>query len=207
MSRRIGFLGGTFDPIHKGHIAIASHVRQVLELDEMQLIPNQIPPHKNAAQVSSVMRLKMVEIAAKKAQMSVNSLELQKPEPSYSIYTVQELRKAYPQDQLYFVMGMDSFASLSKWFRWNELLDWVNLVVCQRPSDKMPSEGAEFELWQRHQAVANSQVKAGEIICLQNPNYEISSSQIRSALANKNQLVVQWLEPEVLEFIQQNKFY
>lgn len=207
MSQRIGFFGGTFDPIHKGHLAIAQFVLDALALDELQLIPNHVPPHKSGPDVSAQHRLEMVRLATKKQpNFRVNALELEQDSPSYSIYTLQKLRACYPNDALFFMMGMDSFAKLSLWHKWDELLHHVNLVICQRPGDLLPSQGKEAQLWQQHQAPVTTTELAGQIICLQNPNYDISSTQIRTALLQQQDTSA-LLTPEVLAFIHSQQLY
>lgn len=205
--KRIGFLGGTFDPIHQGHLAMAGFAQKALALDELQLIPNHVPPHKDGPDVSPLDRLQMVQLAAQRQPgLTVNGLELEHDAPSYSVYTLETLRVKHPSDALFFIMGMDSFVSLSSWHKWDELLNHTNLVVCQRPGDHFPSQGPEAELWTQHQALPTTQSLCGQIICLQNPDWPISSTQIRHQLAQGKD-VSEWLTAEVAGYIQQKGLY
>lgn len=207
MSRRIGFLGGTFDPIHQGHLAMAQFVQQALALDELELIPNHVPPHKSGPDVSARDRLKMVELAAGSLSgISVNPLELEQDDPSYSVYTLEKLRATHPEQALFFIMGMDSFVNLSSWHQWDQLLTHVNLVVCQRPGDSVPAQGPEAELLAKCQTQANTQSLSGQIVILENPDWPISSTQIRAALAQGNAMD-KWLTPEVSSYIKHNNLY
>ena len=206
-AKRIGLLGGTFDPIHQGHIALANFVIQALSLDELQLIPNHVPPHKHGTQVAAHHRLHMAELAATaNPKISVNDIELSHAKPSYSIHTLAQLRKSHPHDALFFIMGMDSFCQLSTWHRWQELQLHCHLVVCQREGDTLPSTGPEAEWLKRHAAVSNSQALWGEIFCLNNPNWPISSSQIRQSLGQIPADTLE-LDATVYQYIQQHQLY
>ena len=205
--KRIGFLGGTFDPIHRGHLAMAEFSLTTLALDELQLIPNHVPPHKDGPDVSSQDRLQMAQLAAQSQPgLTVNALELEHDEPSYSVYTLEKLRTLHPSDALFFIMGMDSFVSLSRWHKWDELLNHTNLVVCQRPGERFPNQGIEAQLWTQHQAQPTTQSLSGQIICLHNPDWPISSTQIRHQLAQGHE-ANKWLVPEVADYIQQKGLY
>lgn len=207
MSRRIGLLGGTFDPIHNGHLAMAQFALNALSLDEVQLIPNHQPPHKSGTNVNAQQRLEMVQLAIQGLkQLSVNPLELEQDRPSYSLYTLEQLRAQHLEDALFFIMGMDSFASLSSWHKWEELLTFSNLVVCKRPGDTLPEQGLEAELLAAHLAPLTSSSHSGKVILLENPNWPISSTQVRNAL-RQGETPAQWLAPAVTQYIHKQKLY
>ncbi|MBD1389762.1 nicotinate-nucleotide adenylyltransferase [Neiella sp. HB171785] len=210
MTKRIGLLGGTFNPIHNGHLQLAGFVRQQLQLDEMQLLPNHLPPHKEQPLVTSAHRLAMAQAAINdEPQLQINPIELNRDEPSYSVETLRRLRQQHPQDAIFFTMGMDSFINLSSWYQWQQLLNLCHLVVCQRPGDQMPEQGPEAQLWQQF-GIANNQLQqlplVGHIICLHNPLWPVSSTEIRQQL-QCGEHANQWLPPAVAQYIADHQLY
>ncbi|MCM2679086.1 nicotinate-nucleotide adenylyltransferase [Echinimonas agarilytica] len=207
MTERIGFLGGTFDPIHRGHIEIAHFVHNQLNLNQLQLIPNHQPPHKNSTAVTAEHRLEMARIAAAPfTELSVNDIELNQNSPSYSVNTLRKLRKRHPDAALFFIMGMDSFANLSSWYRWDQLLHLCHLVVCRRPGDSVKANSLEEQLLKQYQSSAVAAENFGHIICLENPHWQISSTEIRTSLACQNENIPQ-LDPAVEDYIRAHQLY
>ncbi|MFG0834445.1 nicotinate-nucleotide adenylyltransferase [Aeromonas bivalvium] len=130
----VGILGGTFDPVHIGHLRPAIEARDALGLAEVRLIPNHIPPHRANPLCSSEQRLAMVRLAAaENPGFVVDERELKRDKPSWTIDTLIELRGELPDTPLCFLMGMDSLLTLPSWHRWQELLDYAHLVVSLRP--------------------------------------------------------------------------
>lgn len=148
--RRI-FFGGTFNPIHIGHTRVALECQQQLDAD-LVFVPCGDPPHKALPEVSASRRLAMVELAAAElnatmgeARFSVDALEVESQERSFTLNTLQRLRQRYPQGPLYWLIGMDSLVNLATWYRWQELTDWANILVVNRPGWQMPSAGVVFD--------------------------------------------------------------
>jgi nicotinate-nucleotide adenylyltransferase len=136
LGQRIGLLGGTFDPIHNGHLSLADYVLNALELDSILFIPAARPPHKGHATVTSFKhRSAMVKIAVlDKPRFFVSDMELQRSGPSYSIDTLKELRVLLgPEVHLFFIIGMDAFVELETWKNGKQLLDYADLAVVARP--------------------------------------------------------------------------
>ena len=136
LGRRVGILGGTFDPVHNGHLAIAEVVRQALALSSILFVPAFLPPHKPTYAISSFAhRSAMLELAvADRAGFSVSRLEAEREGPSYSIDTLITLRQALGKEvHLFFVIGMDAFAEIHAWKAYRELLDYASFVVIGRP--------------------------------------------------------------------------
>ena len=134
--RRIGLLGGTFDPIHNGHLRLADYVLNVLELDSVLFIPAARPPHKGHARVTSFQhRSAMVKIAVRdNPRFFVSDMEAQRSGPSYSVDTLKELRTLLdPGVLLFFIIGMDAFVELNTWKNCQQLLDYADLAVVARP--------------------------------------------------------------------------
>ena len=143
LPRRIGVLGGTFDPVHIGHLRGALEVAEMMALDELRLTPNARPPHRDTPQVSALDRLAMVECAvAGVATLVVDPRELQRDKPSYTIDTLELMRaELAADDQLFLLLGWDAFCGLPMWHRWEELLQHCHILVLQRPdADSEPPD-------------------------------------------------------------------
>ncbi|MEK6303989.1 MAG: nicotinate-nucleotide adenylyltransferase [Acidobacteriota bacterium] len=134
--RRIGAYGGTFDPVHNGHIEVARAVTKEFELDELLLIPAHRPPHKGASSISnSYHRYAMAVLATlDEPRVSVSTIELKAPNKPYSFETVERLKQACgPQTELFFVVGADSFEEINTWREPQRLLASSNLIAVTRP--------------------------------------------------------------------------
>jgi len=133
---RLGIMGGTFDPIHLGHLRAAEEIYWAFGLDQIVFVPAARPPHKDEVVAASALhRYEMVSLATVfTPYFTVSSVELQRPGKSYSIETVQELRRVYgPQARLYFIVGVDAFLEMSEWKRAGELLALSRVIVTARP--------------------------------------------------------------------------
>lgn len=210
IKQAIGLLGGTFDPIHIGHLRSAIILKEQLGLSEVRLLPNYIPPHKASPDSAPHHRLAMVELAvAHGSGLSVDARELKRDRPSYTVETLAELRQEHPNTPLCFLMGMDSFCSLNRWHRWQELLNYAHLVVSQRPGWRAEFNDTISALYQAHgtqDKTALHQRLAGHIYLLDNPQLEIASSQIRQIIYQGNN--PQYLLPDsVAAYIQQQGLY
>src|SRR5690606_13355397 len=207
MARRIGILGGTFDPVHIGHLRGALEVAEQFGLDELRLIPNCRPPHRDQPQSSAADRLAMVQLAvAGLPPLAVDDRELKRDKPSYSIDTLESLRaELAADDQLFLLVGWDAFCGLPTWHRWSELLDHCHLLVLQRPdADSEPPEALRDLLAARSvndpQALSGP---AGQIAFVWQTPLEVSATQIRQRLASGKSVRV--LVPDaVLAYIQEH---
>ncbi len=133
---RIGLLGGTFDPIHRGHVAIAEAARRALDLDRVLLLPSHVPPHRESLPVASAFhRFAMVAFATDEREgLLASDLELRRPAPSYTTVTLQHLIEAgHAPTQLFFIAGADAFAEIATWRGYPTLLDQAHFVVVSRP--------------------------------------------------------------------------
>ncbi|MGL5948849.1 MAG: nicotinate-nucleotide adenylyltransferase [Aeromonas sp.] len=184
----LGLLGGTFDPIHWGHLRPALEVKAALGLAEVCLLPNYRPPHKTATAVSAAQRLAMAQLAAREvAGFGVDGRELLRDAPSYSVDTLTALRAEHPDTPLCFIMGMDSLRSLPRWHRWLRLLELAHLVVCVRPDEVATALcPAVTALLARHQvahpAALHTQ-RAGAIWLAPTTPVALSSTWLRARLA------------------------
>lgn len=187
--KRIGILGGTFNPVHNGHLAVAQTALEKLRLDKVIFVPAKLPVHKDPRiVVAPAKRLKMVELAiAPYAHFAASDIEISRKGKSYSIETVREFRKKYADDKLYFIIGTDSSLKLHTWKRIDELVKMVSFVCVNRPGNSPAATQQRC----RH-------LKMSEL--------DISSSTIRSRIAKG--LPVGYLLPEAVEdYISQKKIY
>ncbi len=214
---RIGLMGGTFDPVHYGHLKPAAEVKARLELDKLWLLPNHIPPHKAKATASSEQRLTMLKLACDEfPDMDICDIELKRNAPSYSVATLEALQQAFPGAEFQFIMGTDSLLSLPSWHQWQRLFSLCNLVVCQRPDWHLPKDAEiQTELAQRGCSVTQAlaardkgQHQSGKIISLPVEPQPFSSTAIRRAIAAGDINACRAAMPKaVLEYIVANRLY
>jgi nicotinate-nucleotide adenylyltransferase len=211
---RIGILGGTFNPIHMAHLRIAEEVRDRFEIDRMILIPTLTPPHKPlAGDLPFDLRYRMVELAiADNPSFSVSDIEGKREGKSYSIDTIEAFRDKYPGDELYFVIGSDSFLEIGTWFRYREIFSLCNIVVVERPASAVFSMLSSLpqELLKDFSGDASGKQlthRSGHTVhYLEGIPLNISSSAIRSLAASGRS--IRYLVPdEVDKFIKDNRLY
>ena len=142
MTVRIGILGGTFDPIHLGHLEAATAAERALSLDRILLLPSRTPPHRTSEPRASVYhRFAMAALAAAEHSMSVSDLEVRREGPSYTALTLETLhREGYAPAQLFFITGSDAFAEVATWHDYPRILQLANFVVVSRPGAPSPAE-------------------------------------------------------------------
>lgn len=196
--RKIGIFGGSFDPIHYGHLRPALEIFDALSLDSLRFIPAGRPPHRETPVASAELRLAMVKAAvAEEPRFSVDARELKRQAPSYSVDTLTDLRREFPGDTLALIVGMDAFLGFTSWHRWQEILGLAHVVVMHRPGAAPPNQGPLAALLQEHRvADARAAVSkpAGSVLLHAVTQLEISSSRIRELAARKGEL--RYLVPE-----------
>ncbi len=180
----IGIFGGTFDPVHFGHLRPLLEVQQALGLDEVRLIPSFIPPHRETPGASAEQRLAMLELAAAETPgFVIDQRELQRGGPSYTVDTLQSLRgELGEQKSICLIMGLDAFAGLDSWHQWQRLTELAHIVVMQRPGGLLAKAGAVAELIKQRQVldVAELQQQAAGRVWFQSvTQLEISATAIR----------------------------
>lgn len=130
---KIGILGGTFDPVHEGHLFIAKQVLQQFHLDRVEFIPCFTPPHRAQPIASPQQRHTMLTLATQSTpQFTVNDIEIQKRTISYTIETILLLQQQRPQDDFYLIIGADVFAQLTTWREWQKMMSLVHLIIVSR---------------------------------------------------------------------------
>jgi len=182
----IGIFGGAFDPVHYGHLRTALELLVKLALTEVRFIPTGMPPHRGAPIASAAVRCEMLEAAlAGQPGFRIDTRELERAGPSYSVDTLASLRAEFPQRSLCLLLGMDAFLGLPRWHRWEEVLELAHVVVAQRPGWQAPREGVLGDLLRARrapQAETLAAAPAGWIHFEAVTQLEISSSELRSAL-------------------------
>ncbi|MGE1176286.1 MULTISPECIES: nicotinate-nucleotide adenylyltransferase [Pseudomonas] len=208
--RRIGVLGGTFDPVHVGHLRGALEVAEALGLDELRMMPSARPPHRDTPQVSAQDRLAMVECAvAGVPPLVVDARELQRDKPSWTIDTLESLRAEMAAGtQVFLLLGWDAFCGLPTWHRWEELLQHCHILVLQRPdADSEPPDALRNLLAAR--SVSDPLAlkgPGGQIAFVWQTPLAVSATQIRQLLASGKS--VRFLVPDaVLAYIDAHGLY
>jgi len=186
VSGPIGLFGGTFDPIHCGHLRTAFELWQDLRLEEVRLLPAGHPPHRDQLCASAEMRLQMVRAAvAEQPSFVVDDREVRRSGPSFTVDTLTELRAEYPQRSLCLLLGMDAFLGLPQWHRWRELLELAHIVVAHRPGWRAPLTGPLGAVMVDHgtgNVRALHERRAGCIYVHAGTQLEISSTELRALL-------------------------
>lgn len=209
MTEHIGILGGTFDPVHNGHISCADYVQRQCSLDTVRLMPCHLPPHRATPGVSAEQRAAMVQLAiAGYPKLALERLELDKQSPSYTVDSLQLLHQREPDSRFYFIIGMDSLCYFRQWKNWPLILKLAHLLVCERPGYQATDGDAPFLLQQYgvDDMAALQQSTVGGILLLDNPLSAISATDIRCQLQH-NRAASSALDPAVLNYIQLQQLY
>jgi len=211
--RRIGLLGGTFNPIHFGHLRMAQELAEVLSLDEVRFIPSANPPHKTAPSVSAKHRANMVQLAVENNPLfKLDTRELKRIGASYTIDTLTSLRHELGNNvALCLMMGSDAFTKLNSWHRWQELLNFCHLILVQRPNNRTKQplvkelESILHQHYTEHSEDLTSYA-AGYIHMQAITELDISSTAIRDTFQRK--LIPRYIMPEkVINYIEANQLY
>jgi len=183
----LGIFGGTFDPIHYGHLRTAFEMLQALRFQEVRIVPCSDPPHRGKTFAPAAERLRMVELAiAGQAGFVADDRELRRAGPSYTIDTLLSLREEFPQRPLGLIVGMDAFLGLQDWYRWQDILDVAHIVVAHRPGWRAPDMGELGDLITErgtHRVDDLHECRHGRIHIHAVTQLEISSSDIRELVA------------------------
>jgi nicotinate-nucleotide adenylyltransferase len=201
----IGIFGGTFNPIHNGHIQLAKQALESLALDEVHFLPCANPVHRGAPQVSSSGRLNMIKLAiAADDRFVANTLELDRGGASFMVDTLREVREQNRDESIGLMLGADAFNGILNWKQPAELLELAHLIVCQRPGIKM-DRGIFSDRWVQS-AASLKQEKYGHVLPLTINQSHCSSTRIREQLM-KQESASSCLPVAVFEFIVNNHLY
>ena len=206
----IGIFGGTFDPIHYGHLRTAFELLQALRFNEIRFMPCGDPPHRGDSIADAELRLEMVRVATDtQTGFVVDDRELRRDGPSYSVDTLAALREEFPNHSLGLIIGMDAFLGLPKWHNWHRILQLAHIVVAHRPGWRAPDMGPLGDMLTdsgTHRIDDLHQTISGHIYIHAVTQLEISSSEIREMVGLGRD--ARFLMPEgVRELIEQSGCY
>lgn len=183
MQQAIGIMGGTFDPVHYGHLRPAIDVANALGLDHVRLIPSAQPPHRDAPVANAKQRLTLLQLATKAApELDVDDRELMRDGPSYTIDTLKSLRTDFPENPLYLLLGTDAFLGLYQWHQWQDILNYANIVVMQRPQQQLAIPEQMKTWFEAHHTDSTETTLAGNVLTVPVTQLAISATQIRGLL-------------------------
>lgn len=212
-SRPLGLLGGTFDPVHFGHLRLAEEAREALDLAQVLWIPAGRPPHRALPRAAAADRLEMVRLAiAGNPHFALDDAEARAETPSYTVPTLERLRALHGLRPLVLVLGSDAFLGLPAWHRWRELFDLAHIAVATRPGFDLAAEEMSADLAEEfaprlgNDPAGLKNAPAGRIVPFAMTPLAISASLIRARIAAG--LSVRYLLPDpVREYIEPHHLY
>lgn len=218
----IGLFGGTYNPVHIGHLRAALEVKEGFELDEVILIPAALPPHKRPGEVADAAdRLHMLNLALEDAPgLVISDVELKRSGPSYTIDTVAHFKQVLPnQSRIYLIMGMDAFLEIDTWKSWDELLVQIPFIIINRPKSGSAANDPGWKIMEDFIASKISReyvfsesgrcYRAGDtqpIYYFEVTSLDISSTRIRN-LIDQGRSIKYFVPPKVADFINAKGLY
>ncbi|MEX0738511.1 MAG: nicotinate-nucleotide adenylyltransferase [Pseudohongiella sp.] len=215
MNRRIGIMGGMFDPVHRGHLQVAATARMALELDHVRLVPCAVPNHRGQATATAEQRLAMLELALAdfgEPRLQTDDREFHRPGVSYMVDTLASFATQFPDATLVYIMGWDSFNTLPTWHKWRQLLDYCHLCAVSRPDVKlaagsMATDDADWLLSRQARDVSSLFEQGhGCLYLLDELAEPAASTDIRQALAAGEQTITD-IPGVVMDYIRQHQLY
>ncbi|MGX5914479.1 nicotinate-nucleotide adenylyltransferase [Aliidiomarina sp. Khilg15.8] len=206
----IALLGGTFDPIHRGHTQPALSLADAFGWQRIHLQPCYTPPHRPPPEASDEQRWTMTQLAAQDdPRLLADDFELRQAKPTRTVHTLTHLRQTEPHTSINFIMGMDSFLSFTNWLNWEDILKLAHLIVLQRPgyslSDANPELTALLKTRRRDQT-DDFATGAGLVYIADSPPYDISATELRRQLRDSNNCP-SFLSPLVFQYIRAQGLY
>lgn len=198
--KKLGIVGGTFDPIHNGHLILAEHARVEFGLDDILFIPTGNPPHKDKKEISFTNhRYEMVFLAIKSNPcFHISSMEMEKEYTTYTVDTIESIQNLYKDREIYFILGADSFCNIHLWKDYKKLLNLCNIIIAKRLDTDNKLLDEKLNIF--------TKTYKDSIYILESPLIEISSTDIRNRM--KEGLSIRYLIPESVEsYIEKNKLY
>ncbi|MDD5320043.1 MAG: nicotinate-nucleotide adenylyltransferase [Methylococcales bacterium] len=203
----IGILGGTFDPVHYGHLRSALEVKEIFGLTEIRLIPSAQPPHREQPAATALMRLHMLELAIKNQPgLIIDARELNRNGTSYMVDTLKSVRQEFKDEPLLLFIGSDAFNHLKTWHQWPHLFDFAHIVVMTRPGFETQNLDEFFKARLAAGITELAHNVAGKLYFQQVTQLDISATAIRNMIAEqKNPGFL--LPDSVIAYIRQHKLY
>lgn len=217
--RRVAIYGGTFDPVHNGHVEVARRVLKLFELDEVIFVPACVPPHKRSANITSAFhRFAMLALATETdRRLLVSTVELDSPKEPYAVETVERFRGSLgAQTELFFLMGADSWLEITSWHEWQRLLRMCHFIVVTRPgfeiegvdysSMSIPVVNVPGDDWQWRKM--ESEMKRPHVLLTDAANVDVSATKIRAAARVKDlDKLKTMVPPAVATYIEKYDLY
>lgn len=201
MARLIGIVGGTFDPIHYGHLRPVHHLTQELGFSKVHYVLSARPPHRDLPIASIADRFEMLRLALSAyPEFLADDQEIGRPGPSFTLWTIRQLRQRYSDACLCLIMGLDAYLGIHLWYRWQDIVAQVNIVVLSRQgweSDAHRHGGAVEDLWHKG---------SGVVVFAQSLELPITATDVRTKLG-KGDDVSDEVPSGVLEYIRKNQIY
>ena len=206
----VGILGGTFDPVHYGHLRAAVEVRERLGLTAVRMLPSARPPHRQTPGAEAEHRMQMLQRAiACQDYLEADDSEIRREGPSYMVDTLDGLRQQAGHAPLVLIVGQDAANQLDRWYEWRRLFELAHLVVMRRP-EAVPQYSSGLEDWMAERTVMEPSdllnTRAGKVINVTITQLDISSTAIR-ALVAEGRSPLYLTPPPVIEYIEANGLY
>lgn len=206
----IGVFGGTFDPVHFGHLRVALEVQQALGLEQLRLLPLRVAVHREQPLASGAQRLRMLELAiAGRKGWVADGRELERELPSWTVHSLESLHQDFPEEKLCLLLGTDAYQGFLSWREPDRILELAHLVVMQRPGYVLP-ENSEIAVWTAQRVATSAeelhQLQAGRVYFQSVTQLGISSSDIRKHLQSGHS--ASYLLPDAVEhYIREQGLY
>lgn len=201
MARLIGILGGTFDPIHHGHLCPVHHLAQQMEFFKIHFVLSARPPHRNIPKASITHRYKMLTLALDDyPQFMADDQEILRPGPSFTVWTIRKLRQHYENVSLCLIVGMDAYLHMHHWYRWPDIVALANIVVLPRPGWKTGQHDAVVD------AKDLSRKASGIVMFARSHQIPVTATDIRTKLS-RGEDVSHEIPDKVLAYILENHIY
>jgi nicotinate-nucleotide adenylyltransferase len=204
---KLGLFGGSFDPIHCGHVEPVKEACRRLGLDRVIYLPTAVPPHKPGGRLAPALaRYAMVELALlHEPALRVSPYELTLDRPAYTAETLEHFRRELPAAELYLLIGSDSFFELSHWVRWRDVVAAARVVVLSRPGWDLAVMAQDAAAPDRQELAAL--LGSGRVLALDQPPYEVSSTRLREILARGERPPAGWMPDLVVDFVHKYSLY
>lgn len=218
MRKKIAFYGGSFDPVHRGHIAIADKIVELFDLDQFVFIPAFHAPHKRRkVPTSAYDRYAMLCLATRgREDISVSRIEFDMPERPYSVETLGRLNEMYPDDQIFFVMGADSWMEITTWREWETVLSITDHIVVTRPgfqigfdhvTDTIREKIIDLRRKEEGKRIRGEEEKENKIFITDAVSMDISATEIREKIGNDDAAWRDDVPGEVANYIEKYQIY
>lgn len=197
---RRAVFGGSFDPVHNGHVNLVKQIYDSVPLDEIIIMPARVSPFKqDTVPTSESQRLEMCRLAFEELPfVTVSDYEISRPEVSYTVNTIKHLKEVYPDDELFFIMGSDMLLSFEKWYKFEEILSMCTVIAASRESGESDMESLKKQ--------AESLGQYGRVMVVSTGVYVMSSTEIREKIKNSSDISC-YVPENVVKYILDNRLY